>query len=138
MDEILCQKVIWSRLQMREADVEQINNILNEGYEISDVVPYMSESGGAIYDKKRGLYITGLLFVFSPSTKKTVLHFHGVTRDNGLTFVDIINDITKQENEMGWVLHKIIPGTAIVEPMNGNGLGKGTHFFCLLFIGPQT
>ena len=63
MDEIPCQKVIWSHLQMREPDVEQINNVLNEGYEISDVVPYLSESGGAIYDKKRGLYFTGLLFV---------------------------------------------------------------------------
>ena len=138
MDEILCQKVIWSHLQMREADVEQINNVLNEGYEISDVVPYLSESGGAIYDRKRGLYITGLLFVVTPSNKKTVLHYYGVTRDNGLVFVERINNITKQENEKGGQLFKIIPGTAIVQPMNGNGLGKGTHFFCLLFIGPQT
>jgi len=135
MGEHLCQKVIWSRLQMREADVEQINNILNEGYEISDIVPYMTESGGGIYTIRRGLYISGLLFIFSPSNKKTVLHYHSVTREKGLTFVDKINEIIKQENEMGWVLYRFIPGTAIVEPMNGNGLGKGTHVFCMFFIG---
>ena len=138
MDENPCQKVLWSHVPMKEIDLAQINKCLNEGYEISDIVPYMSESGGAIYVARRGLYITGLLFMLSPSNKKSILYYHGVARDNRLEFVDKINEITKQENEKGRQLYKMFPGTAIVEPMNGNGLGKGTQFFCLLFIGSQT
>lgn len=138
MDEILPQKIMRISFPIREHDLGMINEVINNGYEISILVPDLAASGGGIYTNRRGLYTTGVLFIFSPSVKRTTLHYHSVSRDNGKAFVDKIDEIIKQENEKGYMLNIVIPGTAVVEPMEGNGLGKGTYFFGLFFIGPYT
>ena len=71
MDEAFCQKVVWSHVPMRKLDLENVNRVLGEGYEITDIIPYMEESGGGIYGYRRGLFVNSLLFQLAPSQSKT-------------------------------------------------------------------
>lgn len=134
MDEAPCQKILRSHVPMREIDLEMVNRVLSEGYEITDIVPYLDVGGGGMQGYRRGLFTSNLLFQLNPSHRKTQVSFHYVQRDNSLKFVDEINEIIKHENEKERSLIKIIPGTIIREPMDGGDLGEGTRAFFLFFI----
>ena len=135
MDEKACQKVVWSHVPMREIDLEKINQVLSEGYEIVDIIPDLDMSGGGMQGHRRGLFTSNILFQLSRSQRKAQLSFYYVGRDRKLEFVDKINEIIKQENDKERSLIKIIQGTIIREPVDGSDLGEGTKAFFLFFIG---
>ena len=130
MKEDHCQKVVMYRTHMGTISIDEINVILEDGFEISDIVPYMTSVRGY----KSGIEIKRILFHLTNSQRKTSLSYYYVSRDQLGEFVNKINETIKQENEKDRVLLKIIPNEEIHEPMNGNGLGLGTIGFSLFFI----
>lgn len=134
MIETVCQKVFRSYVPMGKVELESINRVLSEGYEITDIIPYLDMRGGGMQGYRRGLFTSSVLIQLTSSQRKTQVSFYYVDRDNGLLFVDKINEIIKQENEKDRSMIKIIPGTIIREPIDGGDLGKGTKAFFLFFI----
>lgn len=134
MGETPCQKVIRSYVPMKENEIENINRVLNEGYEITDIIPYLDVRGGGMQGYRRGLFTSSVLIQLTSSQRKTQISFYYIDRDNRLEFVDKINEIIKKENEKGRSMIRIIPGTIIREPTDGGDLGEGTKAFFLFFI----
>jgi hypothetical protein len=130
MKEDLCQRVVRYQTHMGSISIDEINVILEEGFEITDIVPYMTRVQGY----RSGIEINRILFHLTPSQRKTSLSYHYVSRDQLGEYVNKINEIIKQENEKDRVLLKIIPNEEIHEPMNGNGFGWGTIGISLFFI----
>ena len=125
-----CQRVVWRNCPRSPSDMKDINEILEEGFEIIDIVPYMTSRKG--YGS--GIDIDKALFHLIPSQRKTRLSYYYVPRDHLCEHINKINEIIKQEDEKERILFKIIPNEEIHEPMNGNGLGSGTFGFSLFFI----
>ena len=60
----------------------EVNSILGDGYEVTDIIPIHQTSGGAIYTRARGNYVLRALILLSPSEKKTRFDFKLVTMNS--------------------------------------------------------
>lgn len=137
MSEERFDKVVWTRFPKNTVKIEpldEINQELQNGYKIMDIVPYLTESGGAIFTTRRGLYYNNLLFHLAPTNQKTKIYSLTIKPDNSKDTVDKINAAIAEEGSKGHAFLKLIPATGIIEPQNSNGMGRGTYAFCLFFI----
>ena len=129
------QKVVLSNLQVsieQTQPLNDINIILDDGYEVEDVVPFLEEAGGAIYKRSHGLYVDNALFILSQSDKKSQISCRTIKKDSG--FLDRMNDIIENENNIGFRLLKVMPLFGFIDPEAGQGIGKGTFAFELFFV----
>jgi len=112
--------------------LDEINTILAEGYEITDITPILQASGGGISNRVQGLYTLRVLFILSASEKRSnvTMRLCNNCNDN----LQNLNKILNEENEKGASLFKIIPNNAFINPEAHSGIGKGTYGFCLFFI----
>lgn len=137
MSENRFEKVVWIKFP-RSIDklepLDEINQEIQNGFEVKDIVPYLTESGGAIFTTRRGLYNNNLLFHMAPSKRRTLISCLNIKPDNSKDVVEKIDTTIMEECEKGRALLKIIPATGIIEPQNGHSMGRGTYSFCLFFI----
>ncbi|KAF5054777.1 hypothetical protein DSECCO2_384650 [anaerobic digester metagenome] len=114
---------------------EQINSILDEGYEVTGIVPIHQTSGGAIYARTRGNYVLKVLVLLSPSDRRTRMEFKLVTRNNGYT--NEFNKLLESWNELGYWARFVLPLDVFLDPEARAGIGKGTYGFAVFFIKDQ-
>ena len=137
MNENRCDKIVSCRIPRTTSTLIpliEINEVIKEGFEVADIVPYPTSSGGAIFTVARGLYTSNVLFHLRPSDKITAVSFCSIRHDKNQEYIDKINCLILEEDKKGNKLFKIIPAVGIMEQQNGNGMGKGTYGFSLYFI----
>ena len=137
MNENRCDKILSCRIPRTTStliSLDEINEVLKEGFEVADIVPYPTSSGGAIFTVVRGLYTSNVLFHLRPSDKMTAVSFCAIRHDKNQDYIAKMNALIQEEYKKGNKLFKIIPAVGIMEQQNGNGMGKGTYGFSLYFI----
>ena len=112
--------------------MDKINSILEEGYEIADIVPTLQASGGGISRRINGLYTIKVLLLLNPSKKKTTVKFRMIINDTN--HLNNLNKVLAEENESGFSLLKIISNDAFLDPEACSGMGRGTCGFGLFFV----
>ncbi len=135
MDNKLKQKIVACKLPVsveKTTPVNDINLLLDDGYEVEDIVPYLEKRGGGIYSRSHGLYVDNALVILKQSEKKT--HFSCRTVKKEPSFLEKMNDIVECENNNGLNLFKIMPLCGFLDPEAGQGIGKGTFAFELFFV----
>lgn len=131
-NQVKCQRVC--ELSLTETP-EQINSLLDEGYEITGIVPIHQTSGGAIYARTRGNYVLKVLVHLSPSDRRTRMEFKLVTLNNGYT--NEFNKLLESRNEFDYWARFILPLDVFLDPEARAGIGKGTYGFAVFFIKNQ-
>ena len=112
--------------------MDTINLILEEGYEIADIVPTLQASGGGIRRRVHGLYTIKVVLLLNPSDKKTTVKFRMIINDTD--YLNNLNQVLAEENESGFSLLKIISNDAFLDPEACSGMGRGTYGFGLFFV----
>ena len=112
--------------------MDTINLILEEGYEIADIVPALQASGGGISRRVHGLYTIKVVLLLNPSDKKTTVKFRMIINDTD--YLNNLNQVLSEENESGFSLLKIISNDAFLDPEACSGIGRGTYGFGLFFV----
>lgn len=111
---------------------DEVNSILGEGYEITDIVPIKQTSGGSIYTRVKGHYVLRVLILFTPSKKKTRFDFKLVNMNR--EYQGKLNQLLGEEYNLGYAAIKIIPLDVVLDPEARAGIGKGTYGFGIFFI----
>ena len=112
--------------------MDKINSILEEGYEIADIVPTLQASGGGISRRIHGLYTIKVVLLLNPSEKKTTVKVRMIINDTN--HLNHLNQVLAEENESGFSLLKIISNDAFLNPEACSGIGRGTYGFGLFFV----
>ena len=112
--------------------MDKINSILEEGYEIADIVPTLQASGGGISRRINGLYTIKVVLLLNPSEKKTTVKVRMIINDTN--HLNNLNQVLSEENESGFSLLKIISNDAFLDPEACSGMGRGTYGFGLFFV----
>lgn len=111
---------------------DQISSLLEEGYEISDIVPIHQTSGGAMFSRTRGNYVLKVLMLLSPSDRRTTMEYKLVTLNNG--YMRAFNELLESYNSRGFQTRFILPLDVYLDPEAHAGIGKGTYGFGVFFI----
>lgn len=111
---------------------EQVNTLLDEGYEIADIIPIHQNSGGAIYSRARGNYVLRVLVLLTPSERRTKFYYKIVNLKDGYTAS--FNQLLEEQNKLGFKAFKILPLDVLLDPEAHSGIGKGTYGFGVFFI----
>ena len=112
--------------------MDKMNSILEEGYEIADILPTLQASGGGISCRIHGLYTIKVLLLLNPSEKKTTVKVRMIINDTN--HLNNLNQVLSEENESGFSLLKIISNDAFLDPEACSGMGRGTYGFGLFFV----
>ena len=112
--------------------MDKMNSILEEGYEIADIVPTLQASGGGISRRIHGLYTIKVVLLLNPSEKKTTVKVRMIINDTN--HLNNLNQVLAEENESGFSLLKIISNDAFFFFFSFLGIGRGKYVFGLFFV----
>lgn len=111
---------------------DQINDLLEEGYEVSDILPIHQTSGGAMFSRTRGNYVLKVLILLTPSDRRTTLDIQLITLKNG--YMTGFNELLDSQNKLGYKARWILPLDVHLDPEAHAGIGKGTYGFGVFFV----
>ena len=114
---------------------DHINTILEEGYEISDIVPIHQPSGGAMFTRTPGNYVIKVLVLMTTSNRRTIMDFKLVPLRKG--YMISFNELLKSQKELGFAAKFILALDVHLDPEAHAGIGKGTYGFGVFFIKDQ-
>ncbi len=110
---------------------EEINNILDEGYEIKDIIPCYDRYSSFFNNTVFGVAVKYAMIIFMPSDKKTSLTVCSLKNDKDAC--DKINEIIAEEAEKGSIFIKLIPINSFMDKRSTVS-SKGTSGYVLFFI----
>jgi hypothetical protein len=112
--------------------LSDLNTLLASGFEITDIVPILQQSGGAIFSRRAGIYPVTWVFTLTESVAKKQLRFHSIPQEND--YLEKLEQLVADENKQGYRLFRLIPYFFILDPSNGNGIGRGTGGLATFFV----
>ncbi len=110
---------------------DDINGILDEGYEIADISSCYEKFSHSYNCSVHGISVRSVMITLRPSEKKTAMGFYLVKNDKDACTA--INELTAKEAGNGWDLYKIIPINTFMDHRSSIG-GGGTKGFALFFL----
>lgn len=128
MIETLEQQFYVFSLSRRNNDLDEL---LDEGFEVADITPVQSKTGGAMFRKAHGLYTNDVILLLNKTGRKTRFVHEMVIRCE--TTLELLGKALTKRKADGFTAVKTIPLNAIIDPEASAGIGKGTFGFAVFF-----
>lgn len=116
----------------KEFDDKKICELMADGYEIVDIIPYLTRSQWGASIRPDGVYVENVLVVLEYSGIKSKFFARKIKKDRD--YEENINKTVEDAFQDGARLIKIIPINGHLTPEIGRGSGAGTYFFVLFFV----
>ena len=128
MTEISEQKFYVFSLSRRNDDLDEL---LDEGFEVADITPVQSKTGGAMFTRSHGLYTNDVIMLLNKTGRKTRFVHEMVIRCE--SSLELLEKALAKRKADGYTAVKTISLNAILDPEASAGIGKGTFGFAVFF-----
>lgn len=96
---------------------EELNKILNEGYEIKEIIPCYDSGSHLLNDSAFGITVTYLMIKLIPSKKRTRMTYLALTEHKNIC--SKIDEIIINENKNGEQFFELIPINTFTDSNKG-------------------
>ena len=110
---------------------DDLDALLDQGFEVADITPVQSKTGGAIFARAHGLYTNDVILLLNKTGQKTRFVHETVIRSQ--MSLDFLEKALVKRKADGFTAVKVLPLNAIIDPEASAGIGKGTFGFAVFF-----